>query len=89
MKKQLSKHCKNVEASEKYVEEDDKPDIFNIPKESDIENKIRSLSNFGSMVNSEEVIKCFAFVINSNIGVRANTLYDYCKINKIVSNKAN
>lgn len=86
MKKQLSKHCKNVKPSENFIEEDEKPDIFNISKESDIENKIRSMSGFGNMFNSEEMIKCFAFVIDSNIGVRANTLYDYCRINKIVSN---
>lgn len=84
VKKQLSKHCTNFKPSEKFVE-DEKPDIFNISKESDIENEIRSMSGFGNMFNSEEIIKCFAFVVDSNIGVRANTLFDYFRINKIVS----
>lgn len=89
MKKQLSKHCKNIEPSEKCIEdeEDEKPDIFNISKESDIETNIRSMSCFGNTSNFEEMIKCYACVIDSNIGIRANTLYDYCRVNKIVSNK--
>lgn len=85
VKKQLSKHCTNIKSDVKLDEEDEQPDIFNISKESDIENNIRSMSCFGNNSNSEEIIKCYACVMDSNIGVRANTLYDYCKINKIVS----
>ncbi|XP_025198720.1 translation initiation factor eIF-2B subunit gamma [Melanaphis sacchari] len=86
VKKQLSKHSKNIEPSEKCIEdeEDEKPDIFNISKESDIETNIRSMSCFGNISNFEEIIKCYACVIDSNIGIRANTLYDYCRINKII-----
>jgi len=84
VKKQLSKHCKNIEPNMKLIE-DEKLDIFNISKKSDIENNIRSMSCFGNMSISEDLIKCYACVLDSNIGVRANTLYDYCKINKIVS----
>jgi len=86
VKKQLSKHCRNIEPNMKLIEEDEKLDIFNISKKSDIENNIRSMSCFGNMSISEDLIKCYACVMDSNIGVRANTLYDYCKINKIVSN---
>lgn len=88
VKKQLSRHCKNIESNKKCIEdeEDEKPDIFNISKESDIETNIRSMSCFGNISNFEEMIKCYAFVVDSNIGIRANTLYDYCRINKIVSN---
>lgn len=89
VKKQLSKHYKIIQPNEKNVEdeENEKPDIFNISKESDIETNIRSMSSFGNLSNFEEIIKCYACVIDSNIGIRANTLYDYCRINKIVSNK--
>lgn len=86
VKKQLSKHCKNIKPNEKLIEEDEKLDIFNISEKSDIENNIRSMSCFGNMFNSEDLIKCYACVMDSNIGVRVNTLYDYCRINKIVSN---
>jgi len=87
VKKQLSKYCKKIEPNEKSVEdeENEKPDIFNISKESDIEANIRSMSSFGNLSNFEEIIKCYACVIDSNIGIRANTLYDYCRINKTVS----
>jgi len=88
VKKQLSKHCKNIEPIEKLIE-DEKLDIFNISKESDIEKNIRSISWFGNTCNSEDLIKCYACVMDSNIGIRANTLYDYCRINKIVSNYQN
>jgi len=89
VKKQLSKHCKNIKPNEKCIEdeEDEKPDIFNISKETDIETNIRSMSCFGNISNFEEMIKCYACVIDSNIGIRSNTLYDYCRINKIVSYK--
>lgn len=87
VKKQLSKQCKNIEIKEKLVEENKIPDIFNVSKES--ENNIRLMSCFGNVSNTEEIIKCYACVIDSNIGVRANTLYDYCKINKSVSNYQN
>jgi len=88
VKKQLSKHCKNIEPNKKGIEDEEekKPDIFNISKESDIETNIRSMSCFGNSTNFEEMIKCYACVIDSNIGIRANTLYDYCRVNKIVSN---
>lgn len=85
VKKQLSKHRKNIESDKKLIDEDEKPDIFNISKESDIENNIRLMSCFGDVHNSEEKIKCYACVVDSNFGIRANTLYDYCKVNKIVS----
>lgn len=85
VKKQLSKHCKNIEPNEKLFEEDDKYDIFNISKKSNIENNIRSMYGSGNMSNSEDLIKCYTCIMNTNIGVRANSLYDYCKINKIVS----
>lgn len=89
VKKQLSKHCKGIESKENFVEENEKPDIFNISRESDIENNIRSMSCFGNVSTSEEIIKCYACIMDSNIGIRANTLYDYCRINKIVSNYCN
>lgn len=85
VKKQLSKHCKNSGVKENFTEEDEKPDIFNISRESDIENDIRSTSCFGNITTSEEIIKCYACIMDSNIGIRANTLYDYCRINKMVS----
>lgn len=87
VKKQLSKHCNRINKSEKLIEDDEKPDIFNISKESDIENNFGSMSYFSNVSSSEEKIKCYACVIDSNIGIRANTLFDYCKINKIVSSK--
>jgi len=83
VKKQLSKHCKNIESNEMLIKEDEKPDIFNISKESDIENNIYSMSCFGD-VNSDEIIKCYCCIMDSNIGIRANTLFDYCRINKMV-----
>lgn len=86
VKKQLSKHCKNVEPNGNLFEEDEKYDIFNISKKSDFKNNIRLVYSSGNnMSNSEDLIKCYTCVMNSNIGVRANTLYDYCRINKIVS----
>lgn len=85
VKKQLSKYSQSIKTKEKSDEEDEKPDIFNISKESDIENNIQCMSSFGNMSSSEEIIKCYACVMDSNIGIRANTLYDYCRINKIVS----
>lgn len=85
VKKQLSKHCKNTKPNDKVVEEDEKPDIFNVSKESDIEDTVRLTSCFGDIYLPEEKIKCYACVMDSNIGIRANTLYDYCKVNKIVS----
>lgn len=89
VKKQLSKQCKNIEIKDKLVEENEIPNIFNVSKESVTENNIRSMSCYGNMSNIEEIIKCYACVIDSNIGVRANTLYDYCKINKTVCNYQN
>lgn len=87
VKKQLSKHSKNIAVKQNFVEEEEeKPDIFNISRESYIENNIRSMFCFGNMSNSEEIIKCYACIMDSNIGIRANTLYDYCRINKMVSN---
>lgn len=87
VKKQLSKQRKNIVLKENFVEEDEKPDIFNISKESDIENNISSMSCFSNILStSDEIIKCYTCVIDSNIGVRANTLFDYCRINKMVSN---
>lgn len=85
VKKQLSKHCKHVDKSEKLIEEDEKPDIFNISNESDIENNLGLMSRFDHVSNSEEKIKCYACIMDSNIGIRANTLFDYCKVNTIVS----
>lgn len=85
VKKQLSKHCKNIEVKKNFIEEDEKPDIFNISRESDLENNIRSMFCFGNMSASEEIIKCYACIMDSNIGIRANTLFDYCRINKMVS----
>lgn len=87
VKKQLSKHTQNIKPKEKIEEGDEKPDIFNISRESNIEHNIRYMSSFDNISNSDEIIKCYACVMDSNIGVRANTLYDYCRINKIVSNK--
>lgn len=84
VKKQLSRFYKNIKSNEKQITADEKPDIFNISK-SENENNIRLMSCFGNVSTTEEMIKCYACVMNSNIGVRANTLYDYCKINKIVS----
>lgn len=86
VKKQLSKYCKNTKPSDKVVEEDEKPDIFNISRESDNENNVQLMSCFGDIYLPEEKIKCYACIMDSNIGIRANTLYDYYRVNKIVSN---
>lgn len=92
VKKQLSRFYKNINQNEKLTNEEEKPDIINILKKSENENNIHMISCFGNISTTEEIIKCYACVMKSNIGVRANTLYDYCRINKIVStyiNKSN
>lgn len=86
VKKQLSKYCQDIKPNEKRDEDDVKPNIFHLSKEFNIENNIRSLYGVGNKSYSEDIIKCFACIMDSNIGVRANTLFDYCRINRIVSN---
>lgn len=86
VKKQLSKYCQGIKSNENKDEDDAKLNIFNVSKEFNNENNIRSLYGVGNKSYTEDIIKCYACKMDSNIGVRANTLYDYCKINKIVSN---
>ncbi|XP_050442677.1 translation initiation factor eIF-2B subunit gamma [Adelges cooleyi] len=88
VKKQLSKHSVNKNLDEMHLVDDIKPDIFSMSRESDIEYNIRSMSSFGDSADSGEIIKCYACVLDSYVGIRANILHDYCKINKII-NKLN
>lgn len=87
VKKQLSKHSVNKNLDEMHLVDDIKPDIFSMSRESDIEYNIRSMSSFGDSADSGEIIKCYACVLDSYVGIRANILHDYCKINKIVCAK--
>lgn len=85
VKKQLSRLYKNINQNDKLVNENEKSDIINIVlKKSENENNIH-ISYYGNISTTEEIIKCYACIMKSYIGIRANTLYDYCRINKIVS----
>ncbi|VVC41167.1 Hypothetical protein CINCED_3A014609 [Cinara cedri] len=84
VKEQLSKHVQGQakgKPNESLDENDEKVDIFNIPKEFNIS----SLYDVGNKSCAGDLLKCYACIMDSNIGVRANTLFDYCRINKIIT----
>ncbi|XP_050525603.1 translation initiation factor eIF-2B subunit gamma [Daktulosphaira vitifoliae] len=88
VKKQLSKQStyrKNSNEINHDDNDDVKTNIFTMSRESNIEYNIHSMTFLKNTINSEDLIKCYAYIMDSNIGMRANTLYDYYKINKIIS----
>ncbi|XP_011871014.1 PREDICTED: translation initiation factor eIF-2B subunit gamma [Vollenhovia emeryi] len=89
--KQLSKSKQSIDDKTSLVQMELKEDIFHFATETPLDVLIRKLSAFNDHSTdledayNEDVIRCYAYVLNEKFGLRANTVQMYHLANAKIS----